>query len=216
MSIKLKGDKNIIPTDELKRRDLQIISNMVVAGSRVLDIGCGNGALLDYLGRNKSVDGRGIELSQSGVNACVANGLSVIQGDADTDLEHYPQDAFDYVVLTRTIQATKNPLEVVKSLVRIGRHAVVSFENFGHWRLRLKTLLTGRMPVVGDDGHSWYDTSNIRVCTIRDFATMCDELGLRVQRALSLSRSGSIRELISTGVIANVFGEEAIFLLTRN
>ncbi len=216
MGVELERDKNIIPTYEFARRDLQIISDMVVVGSRVLDIGCGNGALLDYLGRNKGVDGRGIELSQSGVNACVANGLSVIQGDADTDLEHYSRDAFDYVVLTRTLQATKNPREVVKSLVRIGRHAVVSFENFGHWRLRLKMLLTGRMPVVGDDGHTWYDTSNIRLCTIRDFATMCDQLGLKVQKALSLSRSGSIRELKSTGVIANVFGEEAIFLLTRD
>ena len=214
MSVTLERDKKIVPIDELTRRDLQIISDMVVAGSRVLDIGGGNGALLDYLGRTKDVDGRGIELSQSGVNACVANGLSVIQGDADTDLEHYRQDAFDYVILTRTLQATKNPLEVVKSLVRIGRHAIISFENFGHWRLRFKTLLTGRTPVVGDDGHSWYDTSNIRVCTIRDFATMCDQLGLQVQRALSLSRSGAVRELNYTGVMANVFGEEAIFLLT--
>jgi methionine biosynthesis protein MetW len=199
----------------LARRDLEIIANMVDDGSRVLDIGCGNGALLDYLGRNKGVDGRGIELSQAGVNACVANGLSVIQGDADTDLEHYPDDAFDYVVLTRTLQATRNPREVVSHLVRIGRHAIVSFTNFGHWRVRLEIMFDGRMPVVGDEGASWYDTPNIHLCTIRDFSTLCDDLGLTVQRALSLSRSGASRKLKSAGAAANIRGEEAIFVLTR-
>lgn len=199
----------------LARRDLEIIANMVDDGSRVLDIGCGNGALLDYLGRNKGVDGRGIELSQAGVNACVANGLSVIQGDADTDLEHYPNDAFDYVVLTRTLQATRNPREVVSHLVRIGRHAIVSFTNFGHWRVRLEMMFDGRMPVVGDEGASWYDTPNIHLCTIRDFSTLCDDLGLTVQRALSLSRSGASRKLKSAGAAANIRGEEAIFVLTR-
>ncbi|HCH56565.1 MAG TPA: methionine biosynthesis protein MetW [Rhodospirillaceae bacterium] len=199
----------------LSRRDLEIIADMIDQGSRVLDVGCGNGALLDYLGRNKGVDGRGIELSQAGVNACVAHGLSVIQGDADTDLEHYPDDAFDFVVLTRTLQATRNPREVVSHLVRIGRHAIVSFTNFGHWRVRIEMMFGGRMPVVGEDGASWYDTPNIHLCTIGDFSTLCDDLGLRVQRALSLSHSGSARELKSAGAAANIRGEEAIFVLTR-
>lgn len=199
----------------LERRDLQIIAEMIGSGSRVLDIGCGDGALLDYLVHQKDVDGRGIELSQAGVNSCVAHGLSVIQGDADTDLAYYPDDAFDYVVLTRTLQATRNPRDVVSHLVRIGRHAVVSFTNFGHWRVRLSLLAQGRMPVVGDDGHAWHDTPNIHLCTIRDFSLMCDDLGLKVQRALSLSRHGTARELNSTGAAANIRGEEAIFLLTR-
>ena len=138
------------------RRDLQIIADMISHGSRVLDVGCGDGALLDFLVHRKGVDGRGIELSQAGVNACVAHGLSVIQGDADTDLAHYPDDAFDYVVLTQTLQATRNPREVLSHLVRIGRHAVVSFTNFGHWRFRLSLLLHGRMPVAGDTGCHWY------------------------------------------------------------
>lgn len=199
----------------LERRDLQIIAEMIGDGSRVLDIGCGNGALLDYLVHRKGVDGRGIELSQAGVNSCVAHGLSVIQGDADTDLAYYPDDAFDYVVLTRTLQATRNPRDVVSHLVRIGRHAVVSFTNFGHWRVRLSLLAQGRMPVVGDDDHTWHDTPNIHLCTIRDFSDMCDDLGLKVQRALSLSRHGAARELNSAGAAANIRGEEAIFLLTR-
>ena len=202
-------------TSSLARYDLEIIVTMINDGSRVLDIGCGDGALLDYLGRNKAVDGRGIEISQDGVNACVANGLSVIQGDADTDLEYFPDDAFDYVLLTRTLQATRNPREVVSHLVRIGRHAIVSFTNFGHWRVRLEMLLRGRMPIVGDEKASWYDTPNIHLCTIRDFSKLCDDLGLKVQQALSLSRAGSARRLNSAGAAANICGEEAIFVLTR-
>jgi len=200
---------------DLKRRDLGIIAGMIADGSRALDIGCGDGALLDYLVHQKNVDGRGIELSQAGVNSCVAHGLSVIQGDADTDLAYYPDGAFDYVVLTRTLQATRNPKDVVSQLVRIGRYAIVSFTNFGHWRVRLQLLTGGRMPVVGDDGYAWHDTPNIHLCTIRDFSLMCEDLGLTVQRALSLSRSGVGRELNSTGAVANLRGEEAIFLLTR-
>lgn len=201
---------------ELKRRDLEIIAGMIAEGSRALDIGCGDGALLDYLVHRKNVDGRGIELSQAGVNSCVAHGLSVIQGDADTDLAYYPDGAFDYVVLTRTLQATRNPKDVVSQLVRIGRYAIVSFTNFGHWRVRLRLLTEGRMPVVGDDdGYAWHDTPNIHLCTIRDFDLMCEDLGLTVQRALSLSRSGVARELNSARAAANLRGEEAIFLLTR-
>ena len=201
----------------LPRRDLELIAEMVTDGSRVLDIGCGDGALLDHLGRHKGVDGRGIELSQAGVNACVAHGLSVIQGDADTDLEHYPDDAFDFVVLTRTLQATRNPREVVSHLVRIGKHAIVSFENYGHWRVRLQLLLNGRIPVMGaDEGFGWHDAPNIHPCTIRDFSTMCEELGLSVILALSLSRAGATRKLRSAGASANIRGEEAIFLLTRD
>lgn len=209
------ADPKFSTSSGLPRRDLEIIADMIGEGSRVLDIGCDTGMLLDYLGHNKDVDGRGIELSQAGVNACVASGLSVIQGDADTDLEHYPDDAFDYVVLTRTLQATRNPRDVVSHLVRIGQHAIVSFENFGHWRVRLQLLTQGRMPVVGDGGLAWHNTPNIHLCTIRDFSAMCEELGLRVQRALSLSQSGTARELNSAGAAANLRGEEAIFLLTR-
>ena len=200
---------------DLRRRDLEIIAGMIGDDSRALDIGCGDGALLDYLVHCKNVDGRGIELSQAGVNSCVAHGLSVIQGDADTDLAYYPDGAFDYVVLTRTLQATRNPKDVVSQLVRIGRYAIVSFTNFGHWRVRLQLVAAGRMPVVGDDGHAWHDTPNIHLCTIRDFSLMCDELGLTVYRALSLSRSGVARELKSAGAAANLRGEEAIFLLAR-
>ena len=199
----------------LERRDLEIIFDIIKDQSRVLDVGCGNGALLEKLVRVKNVDGRGIELGYEGVQACVAQGLSVIQGDANTDLQHYPANAFDYVVLTRTLQATRNPRDVLSNLVRIGRYAIISFQNIGHWRIRLHFLLEGCMPVVGDEGAFWHDTSNIHLCTIRDFSSLCDELGLTVQRALSLSRNGNERELKSSGLLANIRGEEAIFLLSH-
>lgn len=197
------------------RRDLQIIADMIEPRTRVLDVGCGDGALLDYLVHVKEVDGRGMELSQLGVNACVSHGLSVIQGDADTDLADYPPQSFDYVVLSQTLQATRDPRSLLEQLVRIGRYAVISFTNFGHWRVRCRFLLLGRMPVIGDtDGH-WYDTPNIHLCTIRDFAELCRELELTVARAISLQRHGGTRELNSTGFAANLSGYQGIFLLTR-
>ena len=196
------------------RKDLLLISDMIESGTRVLDIGCGDGALLDYLGNVKNVDGRGIELSQTGVNACVRQGLSVVQGDADTDLVDYPSLAFDYAVLSETLQATHAPDELLRQLVRIARHAIVSFTNFGHWQIRLSLLVNGRMPAIGH-GENWYDTPNIHLCTMRDFAELCDELDLRVERAVSLNEAGVSREIRHIGSAANLRGEQGIFLLAH-
>lgn len=197
------------------RLDLQLIADMITPGSRVLDIGCGDGALLAYLAQEKNVDGRGIEISQDGVNACVAHGLSVIQGDADTDLTNYPDNAFDYVVLGQTLQATRQPREVLEDLVRIGRHAVVSFTNFGHWRTRLSLLLHGRVPVKTGSAFGWYDSPDIHLCTILDFVSLCGAMGLTIEMGLSLSRDGHAREIRSAGHMANLRGDQAIFLLRR-
>ena len=197
------------------RTDLLLIADMIESGTRVLDIGCGDGALLDHLVKFKEVDGRGIELSQAGVNACVRQGLSVIQGDADTDLVDYPPMAFDYAVLSETLQATRAPDELLRQLVRIARHAIVSFTNFGHWRIRLSLLMKGRMPAIGQ-GENWYDTPNIHLCTMRDFAELCDDLDLRVERAVSLSDDGVSREIRRIGLAANLRGEQGIFLLAHN
>ncbi len=199
--------------DEL-RRDLRLIADMIAPGARVLDIGCGDGALLAYLARRKNVDGRGIELSQSGVNACVGHGMSVIQGDADSDLEAYPKGAFDVVVLSQTLQATRNPRRVVEALVRIGRRAIVSFPNFGFWRIRLKLLLGGRMPVSPLLPNPWYETPNIHLCTIRDFVALCDELGVRVERSVTLDRHGRPFSLDPHGSLANLLAEQGVFVLT--
>ncbi|HYM02651.1 MAG TPA: methionine biosynthesis protein MetW [Stellaceae bacterium] len=197
------------------RGDLQLAAAMIEPNARVLDIGCGDGALLAFLAQAKGVDGRGMELSQSGVNACVRHGLSVIQGDADHDLQDYPSDAFDFVVLSQTLQATHQPRLVLEHLVRIGRRAIVSFPNFGHWRIRARLLLRGRMPVTTVLTHPWYDTPNIHLCTILDFVALCEELGIVIERSVALDRAGMPYRLNPSGTLANLLAEQGLFLLRR-
>src|SRR6266480_7161993 len=143
------------------RVDFLLVADMVDRGARVLDVGCGDGELLRILAENRGVDGRGIELSREGVNDSVAKGLAVIQGDADTDLVDYPDDAFDYVILSQTLQATRRPRQVLEHMLRIGRRAVVSFPNFGHWNIRLQLLFGGQMPQTENLPYTWYETPNI-------------------------------------------------------
>jgi methionine biosynthesis protein MetW len=202
--------------DTRLRRDLRLIADMIEPGTRVLDIGCGDGALLAYLARQKSVDARGMELSQSGVNACVGHGLSVIQGDADRDLEAYPTAAFDVVVLSQTLQATRQPKQVLATLVRIGRRAIVSFPNFAFWRIRLALVFGGRMPMSDLLNHPWYETPNIHLCTIRDFVALCDEMGIRIERSLSLDRHGQPYRLDPRGTLANLLAEQGVFVLSKD
>ena len=201
------------PVERL-RRDLRLIAEMIEPESRVLDIGCGDGSLLAYLAREKGVDARGMELSQSGVNACVRHGLSVIQGDADHDLDAFPAGAFDVAVLSQTLQATRHPRHVVEELVRIGKRAIVSFPNFGFWRIRLGLLWRGRMPVSELLNNSWYDTPNIHLCTIRDFVVLCDELGTKIERSITLDRHGRPFSLDPRGGLANLLAEQGVFVLS--
>ncbi|MBK5959817.1 methionine biosynthesis protein MetW [Rhodoplanes elegans] len=196
------------------RVDLLLVSEMVEPGSRVLDVGCGDGELLRLL-EARGVDGRGIELSREGVNECVAKGLAVIQGDADTDLASYPDDAFDYVILSQTLQATRRPRDVIEHMLRIGRHAIVSFPNFGHWRIRLQILLYGRMPRTANLPETWYDTPNIHFCTIKDFNDMCALTGARMEKAVALDPWGTALKIDAPWWFWNLFGEQAVFLLSR-
>ena len=196
------------------RIDLQLIADMIEPNSRVLDVGCGDGALLEYLVHFKQVDGRGVEISQAGVNACVARGLSVVQGDADTDLKDYPADAFDHVVLSQTLQATHQPRAVLEHLVRIGRRAVVSFPNFGHWRVRWHLAALGRMPETDLLPARWYNTENIHFCTLADFTALCREINVEVERAIASTAKGEAKRIRSFRY-ANLFGEQALFLLKR-
>src|SRR5213083_1142114 len=171
------------------RVDHLLVAAMVEPKSRVLDVGCGDGELLRLL-EQRGVDGRGIELSREGVNECVAKGLAVIQGDADTDLVDYPDDSFDYVILSQTLQATRHPRRVLEHMLRISRCAIVSFPNFGHWGIRLRILLGGRMPRTDNLPYSWYDTPNIHFCTIKDFRDLCTAIGVKMERAVALNAWG--------------------------
>jgi methionine biosynthesis protein MetW len=197
------------------RADHRLIADMVEPHARVIDVGCGDGALLQLLQESKSVDGRGIEVSRERVNACVAQGLSVIQGDADRDLADYPDDAFDYAILSLTIQATRQPLAVLQNLLRVGRRAIVSFPNFGHWNVRRQLLLTGRMPVTDNLPDAWYDSPNAHLCTIKDFVDLCAKVDARVERAAALNSSGQRLGTWVPFTGHNLLGERAVFLLTR-
>lgn len=200
---------------EVRRLDHILIADMVGAASRVLDVGCGDGALLVLLRDLKGVDARGIELSQAGVNHCVARGLSVIQGDADSDLTDYPDDVFDFVILSKTLQATRRPKAVLEQMLRVGKKVIVSIPNFGHWRIRIQLLFKGRMPVTRGLSSSWYDTQNIHFCTIRDFVDLSKSLGAQIEQAVALDQNGSPIRVKAPWWFWNLFGEQAIFLLTH-
>lgn len=197
------------------RVDQQLIAQMIAPGSRVLDVGSGDGALIDHLYKTRSCDARGIEIDMQSVTQSIANGLPVVHGDADHDLAHYPDDTFDFVVLQRTLQAVEQPREVLRQMLRIGRHAIVSFPNFGHWRLRFQLLTTGRMPMTQVWSTPWYITPNIHPCTIRDFLVLCDQEHYCVQQWLAIDEAGARAPWRRSVRFANLFGEQALFLLSR-
>jgi methionine biosynthesis protein MetW len=192
------------------RPDLAAIADAVPRGARVLDIGCGDGALLAHLRDTKGVDARGIDVSAANVASAVARGLSVVQGDADADLADYPADAFDMAILSDTLQAMRSPSKVLGELVRIARRAIVSFPNFGHWRVRGSLAFGGRMPVTKSLPVSWHETANIHLCTIDDFRALAAAQGLKIESASFLS--GGARR--GAG-LANLLAERAVFVLTR-
>ncbi len=191
------------------RPDLAAVAAAVPEGARVLDIGCGDGQLLAWLRDTKGVEGRGIELDASDVAAAVGRGLAVVQGDADTDLADYPDAAFDVVVLSNALQAMQRPAAVMSELVRIGRSAIVSFPNFGHWRVRLSLSLSGRMPVTRSLPVSWHETPNIHFCTIADFEALAVEIGLTVERRAGLSSGRQV------ALWPNLLADTGVFVLRR-
>ena len=197
------------------RPDLKIVADWIAPNSRVLDIGCGDGTLLAYLGREKGVDARGIEIRRAKVNRCVAAGPPVIRGDANSDLSLYPTDSFDYVLLTQTLQAVEQPRTVLEELIRVGTRAVVSIPNFGFWRIRLSLLFNGHMPVTKTLDQPWYETKNIHLCTIQDFLDLVKEMGLIIEDAVVLKPDGTPARSPVASQRANLWGEQAIFLLRR-
>lgn len=192
------------------RPDLALIASHVQPGTRVLDVGCGDGMLLAALRDERAVDARGMEIDAEKVEQCVSRGLSVIQGDANTDLAFYPDDSFDYAILSQTLQTTQRPDQMLDELLRVGRQAFVSFPNFAHWRVRLYLLAKGRMPVTRNLPQTWYDTPNIHHLTIADFRDLLDVRGVKVKRCWFLSRGKLISPLN-----ANWRAHNAVFQVTR-
>ncbi len=208
-----QGHLRIVP--DSARVDHLVVAGLVAPGSRVLDVGCGDGALLKLLEETCGVEGRGIEISQKGVNECVARGLSVIQGDADSDLIDYPDDAFDFVILSQTLQATHHPRVVVEQMLRIGRKAIIAFPNFGFWRVRAALAFRGTMPVTRSLPYSWYDTPNIHFCTIRDFVGLCRDVNARIETQMVLSQGGARIQPFNALSFWNLFGQQALFVIRR-
>lgn len=197
------------------RQDLRAIADMVAPRTTLLDVGCGEGDLLDWLSREKQVSGRGIELSVGGVSKAIARGLSVIHGDADTDLQYYPDQAYDYAVLSQTLQTLRAPREVLEHLVRIAKHAIVSVPNFGHWKNRLYLLGIGRMPVTSTLSYQWYDTPNIHFCTITDFIHLCESMNLTIEKQAYVTHQGASSFFKNASLLANLFGEQGVFMIRK-
>jgi methionine biosynthesis protein MetW len=203
------------PAEAARREDFRAILNLVKPGARVLDIGCGSGALLELLTRQKQADGRGLEISPDNVALCLARGLAVVQGDADHDLDDFPTRAFDYAVLSQTLQTVRQPRHVLAALLRIADRAIVSFPNFGHWRVRWSLMAHGRMPMTGALPQAWWETENIHLCTLRDFTLLCQTLDLRIEACAALAEGQPARAIDPQRAVENWRAEQALFLLSR-
>ena len=206
------------------RIDQEVIADLVDAGARVLDLGCGDGLLLEYLIKHKNVRGFGVEISHEGVHACIARGLPVYQGDIDQGLSDHHDDAFDYVILSHTLQAIHKPKFVIQEMLRVGKKTIVSFPNFGHWQIRTGLALGGRMPRTQLLPHRWHSTPNIHMCTILDFQEMCTDMDVVILRQISLAAGGhlpkgAVKSRLSRWFLpaagANLLAPMAVFLLER-
>ena len=194
------------------RKDLFVISKLINDKEKILDVGCGSGNLLDFLLKTKKAICRGIEISQSGVNDCVKKGLSVIQGDANYDLDDYPDDAFSTVILSQTIQAMIFPDKVIKNLIRIGRRAIISFPNFGYWKVRKDLMIKGKMPKNDILPYEWFDTPNIHLCSSIDFQIFCKNNNIIIEKFMCLSEKGIE---MKTNYFANLLAYQVIFCVSK-
>ena len=197
------------------KSEYKIISDIITKNTRVLDVGCDDGSLMEFLKKDKNVDIRGIEISKEKVQICISKGLTVIEGDAEFDLKQFPDKSFDYVVLGQTLQAFINPEIVIKELLRVGKKAIVTIPNFGHWKVRLNLLLQGTMPVTNTLPNEWYNTPNIHMCTIKDFFKFSEVMNFKIFKSLALSNKNVSTINNSNLFFKNLFSELGVFLIEK-
>ena len=197
------------------KTEYKIIADIIENNSSILDVGCDDGTLMEFLKVNKSNNIRGIEISKEKVQTCIAKGLTVIEGNAEFDLKQFPKDSFDYVILGQTLQAFVNPELVIKELLRVGKKAIVTIPNFGHWKVRLNLLIKGTMPITNSLPHNWYNTPNIHMCTIKDFVKFSEIIGFKIFKSLSLKNKNISNINNSNLFFKNLFGELGIFLIEK-
>ena len=197
------------------KTEYKIIVDLIEEKTRVLDVGCDNGTLMESLKKNKNVDARGIEISKDKVQTCVSKGLTVIEGNAELDLKQFPNDSFDYVVLGQTLQAFINPEIVIKELLRVGKKAIITIPNFGHWKVRLNLLIKGTMPITESLPNDWYNTPNIHMCTIKDFVKFSKIINFKIFKSLALTNKNISNITNSNLFYKNLFAELGIFLIEK-
>ena len=197
-----------------EKKDFKIIADLIPANSSVIDVGCNDGSLLEFLKEEKDINGRGMEIDQQKVQLCLSKGISVIEGDADLDLYDYPDNLFDYSILTYTLQATKNPKNVLSELVRISSKAIISFPNFGHWKIATSLLIKRKMPISEKLSYSWHETPNLHFCTINDFIDLCEEAGIRIEKQANL-KTNKLNKFYGKNLLNSYFNEVGLFLVSK-